>query len=215
MKRINLKPTKLNSIKSLLNLLFYMFTLLVSTFLLINPFHSPHSFSFYIFQFLIIIFMSYCFIRVLPSWNSIGYIEIDENGIIINVYYTYGFISWNNLAKIEENNTTSIKTVGLTLKEIDKYIDSRQNIVRQKFYTGNLIIYIVLGLLYLLGCVLKTFFKKYKDLDINFKKLIENDTEIMKHNFVKFGSHILIDKHFIPNIDEFWQTINLLAPQKE
>ena len=195
--------------------------LLTATFMVLLVIYSPQIFYYrrledYIIPPIIVPVLIYFCIKLTSLLIfGVGYLECRETGIWVNMIDTYGFINWDNLELIKYTNQNYFKGIGIQLKDVNKYIESRQNIKHNRLskfdkFMKNL------GYFFLSLCsyVIRLFSEKYRAKNININSVFRNDAKILEDNFKKFGFHILIKEPLVSDISKLLDTVKTLQPEK-
>ncbi|HOJ62081.1 MAG TPA: STM3941 family protein [bacterium] len=139
-----------------------------------------------------------------------GYLDIREDGILIDSYLTIGFIPWNNLAAVSKVKALGAGYLGFKLKNVENYLQSKENLpgvnrARARSQAQSL----------LRVMMMVNHFVPQKVLDLLFlllgmsgmpKSSEEND--LMAWYDKNYGHHLLIQAFWFSNLDELIRIIH-------
>jgi peroxiredoxin family protein len=138
-------------------------------------------------------------IRILTRTS--GCITIAPDGLILDTYFTVGFIRWSNLIQINSISLMGIKHLGIAINDVDAYIVSKKHISglmktkEQASIQGFIGIISTFVPIKACNVILSIF---------GYTKFPESLSEanILRWNKENYGYHILIGNFLIPNLNE-------------
>jgi len=142
--------------------------------------------------------------------KSAGYLEIRDNGLLVDTYISGGFIPWENLTAVGAVRSTGVRYLGLAMANVESYLASRsQTPVLNRTFDRAL----AQGFLRLMLTVAPMKVVNTVLYMLGFSKLPEFPTEddILRWNRENFGYQVLIQGFWVPNFD---QTIAAILASK-
>jgi len=130
-----------------------------------------------------------------------GYIEIRDDGVLLDTYITIGFIPWSNLIMIGSVRAFGVKYLGISLNDISSYINSRRKLSAAT-RVGDLSL--AQGFL---RFMLRAVPRKALDILLALFGYTEfpsspSEADILQWNKENYGYHILIQAFWLRNVEK-------------